>query len=241
MLIKCVQIADFEATSHFDAPAKRFRGAFRPDCGLFCPFRVRVSRSSRMMRVPSATQVVHAHQVVGGKAQQRLPRWLGVADELGLGQAVHCLGPAKGLLDALAHLLTGVVALVPSDAGFHRSVLDRLDQLALAADGEQYLQQQSLEQQHLWRRRWSATARIPRVELAVHRREQCIDHGAQFAQRVCLQHSLFKADAAEHRPLEVWVASRLDCHSCSGVASDRNGSRRQRGRVFQRPANWRLL
>ena len=27
-----------------------------------------------MMRVPPATRAAHAHQVVGGKAQQRLPR-----------------------------------------------------------------------------------------------------------------------------------------------------------------------
>lgn len=59
-----------------------------------------------MMRVPPAADAAHAHQVVGGKAQQRLTR------ELGLGQTTHGLDPAKGLLNALAHLLTGLVALV---------------------------------------------------------------------------------------------------------------------------------
>ncbi len=74
MLIERAGDADVEAASHFDAPAKRFRGAFWPDCRLFCPFRAQVSRSSRMMRVPQAPQAAHAHQVVGGKARQRLPR-----------------------------------------------------------------------------------------------------------------------------------------------------------------------
>ncbi len=78
---------------------------------------------SSMMRVPPATQAAHAHQVVGGKAQQRLARELGMANGLGLGQTAHCLGPAKGLLDAHAHLLTGLVALVPLGATVHRRVL----------------------------------------------------------------------------------------------------------------------
>ena len=50
-----------------------------------------------MMRVPPAADCPKAHQVVSGKAQQRLPRELGLADQLGL-------GPAKGLFDSLAHL-----------------------------------------------------------------------------------------------------------------------------------------
>ncbi len=75
-----------------------------------------------MMRVPPAADAAHAHQVVGGKAQQRLTRELGLTDELGLGQTTHGLDPAKGLLNALAHLLTGLVALVSGDPGIHRRV-----------------------------------------------------------------------------------------------------------------------
>ena len=33
---------------------------------------------------PTAADAAHTHQVVGGKAQQRLPRELGLADQLGL-------------------------------------------------------------------------------------------------------------------------------------------------------------
>ena len=76
-----------------------------------------------MMRVPPAADAAHAHQVVGGKAQQRLTRELGLTDELGLGQTTHGLDPAKGLLDALAHLQAGLVALVPRDSGVDRRVL----------------------------------------------------------------------------------------------------------------------
>jgi hypothetical protein len=48
-----------------------------------------------MMRFPPAADAAYAHQVVGGKAQQRLPRELGLADQLGLGQTAHGLDPAK--------------------------------------------------------------------------------------------------------------------------------------------------
>ena len=130
------------------------------------------------MRVPLAVDAANSHQVVGGKVQRRQPRELGLTDQFGLGQTAHGLDPAKGLLDALAHLLTGLVTHVPLDAPVHRRVLvlgrnvwrdfelsadllfdvqahvpavqqvvfDGLDQLAFAADGEQNVQQQSLEQ-----------------------------------------------------------------------------------------------
>ena len=115
-------------------------------------------------------------------------------------------------------------------------VVDRLDQLALAADGEQDLQQQGLEQ-HLGRHRGAPAAGIHRFELAVHRRQQRIDHGAQLAQRVCRWHALFKADVAEHRPLEVLVASHLSCLGRSWMASDRSGPHGRRRRIFQRPVS----
>lgn len=389
-----------------------------------------------MMRVPPAADAAHAHQVVGGKAQQRLSAQFGLTDELGLGQTAHRLDPAKGLLNAFAHLQTGLVALMPRDSGVHRRVLvlgcyvgrditlatapdeglavvalvgpnrgplvfvapapqhgqrrltlggaagvgdldihdqpvavlhedvphvaqaglvalalleqpgvgvrgagmgvvatllplevhlgvtsgrgagvivlaletlvrgpgfderavhaevfvagelaplgaeldaleegagevfveqtfavgaeggvvpdlvldvqanepavqqvvvDRFDQLAFAADGEQDLQQQGLEQ-HLWRHRGAPPAGIHRLELGVHRRQQRINHGAQFAQRVCRWHSLFKADVAEHRPLEVWVASHRSLLGCSRMASDRSGQLVRRREIFQRPA-----
>ena len=46
----------------------------------------------------------------------------------------------------------------------------------------------------------TATAGVHRLELAVHCRQQRINHSEQLAQRVCLRHSLFKVDVAEHRP-----------------------------------------
>lgn len=388
-----------------------------------------------MMRIPPAADAAHAHQVVGGKAQQRLTRELGLTDQLSLGQTTHGLDPAKGLLDALAHLQAGFVALVPLDATIHRRVLvlgrherrdlelsaaldeglavialvgpdrgplvlvaptlqhlqrrlalggtvgmgdlhvhdqpvavlhedvahvaqaglvalalleqpgigvrgagvgvvaallpfevhlgvaprrcaavivlaleafvrgpgldqravhaevfvagksaplgaeldalkegasevfveqafavgteggvvpdlvfdvqahepaveqvvvDGLDQLALAADGEQDLQQQSLED-HFRRHRGAAPAGIHRLKLVVHRRQQRVDHGAQLAQRVCLRHSLFKADVAEHRLLEVLVASHRPRLGRSPMASDRSGRRGRRQGIFQRP------
>ncbi len=437
MLIERARVVDFEEASRPDAPTKRMRGPFRPVCRPFCPFRAHVSHGSRMMRVPPAADAAHAHQVVGGKAQQGLARELGLADQLGLGQTTHRLDPAKGLLDALAHLQTGLVTLVALDAaidgrvlvlgrhvwrdlelsaaldeglavvafvgtdrgplvpvapapqhgqrrfalasaigvcdlhihdqpvavlhedvphvaqaglvtralleqpcigvrgalvgvvaallpfevhlgvasgrraavivfalealvrgpGFderavHAEVLvagkppplgaeldaleegtgevfveqafavgaeggvvpdfvldvqahepavqqvvvDRFDQLALAADGEQDLQQQGLEQ-HLRRHRGAAPAGVHRVELAVHRRQQRIDCGAQFAQRVCRRYPLFKADVAEHRPLEVLVASHRPRLGCSPMASDRTGRRQRRRGIFQRPAS----
>jgi hypothetical protein len=55
---------------------------------------------------------------------------------------------------------------------------------------------------------------------------------------VCLRHSLFKADVAEHRPLEVLVASHLPRLGRSRMASDRSG--RLRG-IFQRPVKIALF
>ena len=437
MLIERARVVDFEETDRPNWPAQRLERPFRPVCRPFCPFRAHVSHGSRMMRVPPTAQTAHAHQVVGGKAQQRLARELGLTDQFGLGQTAHCLDPAKGLLDSLAHFEAGFVALVALDAPIdcrvlvlgrhvrrdqepataldeglavvalvgadrgplvpvapafeHRQrrlalggatgmcdlhihdqtvavlhedvphvaqaglvaralleqpgigiggagmgavaallpfevhlgvasgwraavvvfafetlvrgpglnqravhaevfvagkpaplgaeldaleegarqvfveeafavgaeggvvpnfvldvqadepavqqvVVDRLDQLAFAADGEQDLQQQGLEQ-HLRRHRRSATAGVHRFELAVHARQQRIHHGAQLAQRVCRWHSFFKADVAEHRPLEVLVASHLSCRSCCGMASDRSGRRGRSQGIFQRPAS----
>jgi hypothetical protein len=55
---------------------------------------------------------------------------------------------------------------------------------------------------------------------------------------VSLRHSLFKADVAEHRPLEVLVPSHLARRSCSGVASDPTGQLVRFRGIFQRPAKW---
>ncbi len=95
MLIERARVVDFEETDRPNWPAQRLERPFRPVCRPFCPFRAHVSHGSRMMRVPPAAQTAHAHQVVGGKAQQRLPRELGLADQLGLGQTAHGLDPAK--------------------------------------------------------------------------------------------------------------------------------------------------
>ncbi len=123
MLIERARVVDFEETDRPNWPAQRLERPFRPVCRPFCPFRAHVSHGSRMMRVPPAAQTAHAHQVVGGKAQQRLARELGLTDQFGLGQTTHCLDPAKGLLDALAHFEAGLVALVAPDAAIDRRVL----------------------------------------------------------------------------------------------------------------------
>jgi len=133
-----------------------------------------------------------------------------------------------------------VIDVQSHEPAVQQVVLDGLDQLALAADGKQDLQQQGLEQ-HLRRHRGAAPAGVHRVELAVHRRQQRIDHGAQFAQRVCRRYPLFKADVAEHRPLEVLVASHRPRLGCSPMASDRTGRRQRRRGIFQRPARGRPL
>lgn len=112
----------------------------------------------------------------------------------------------------------------------HRVVVDRIDQLALAADGKQDLQQQGLEQQL----RWQRGAGIHRLDPTTHGRQRRIDHGAQLAQRVCRWHSHFKADVAEDRPLEVCVASHLPGPGCSFMASDRSGRLARRRSIFQR-------
>ncbi|MCY1290418.1 hypothetical protein D9M70_395620 [compost metagenome] len=62
-----------------------------------------------MMCVPPAAEAAHAHQVEGGKAQQRLACKFGLTNQLGLGQTSHRLDPAECLLDALAHLQAGLV------------------------------------------------------------------------------------------------------------------------------------
>ena len=76
-----------------------------------------------MMRVPPAADAAHSHKVVGGKAQQRLARELGLTDQLGLCQTTDGLDPAKGLFDALAHLQTGLVARMPLGAPIDGRVL----------------------------------------------------------------------------------------------------------------------
>ena len=74
-----------------------------------------------------------------------------------------------------------------------------------------------------------------RMPWRTQRRRQRHDCGAQLAQRVCRRYPLFKADVAEHRPLEVLVASHLSCLGRSWMASDRSGPHGRRRRIFQRP------
>lgn len=76
-----------------------------------------------MMRVPPVAQATHEHRVVGGKAQQRLARELGLTNQFGLGQTAHRLDPAKGLFDAFAHLQSGLVVFMSRDPGVHRREL----------------------------------------------------------------------------------------------------------------------
>src|SRR5690606_6142956 len=59
---------------------------------------------------------------------------------------------------------------------------------------------------------------------------------ATCAAGVSAARALFKADVAEHRPLEVLVASHLSCLGRSWMASDRSGPHGRRRRIFQRPA-----
>ncbi len=85
-------------------------------------------------------------------------------------------------------------------------------QQAFAADGEQDLQQQGL-QQHLGRHPRSSARDIHRLRLAlmVASKAPTTRHIAQLAQRVFGTNSLFKADVAEHRLLEILCASHLEC------------------------------
>ena len=76
-----------------------------------------------MMRTPPAADAAHAHQIEGDKAQQGLAREFGLANQLGLGQTPHCLDPAKGLFNALAHLQTGLVTLMALDAAIDCGML----------------------------------------------------------------------------------------------------------------------
>lgn len=124
-----------------------------------------------------------------------------------------------------------VIDVQSHEPAVQQVVLDGLDQLALAADGKQDLQQQGLEQ-HLRRHRRAAPAGVHRVELAVHRRQQRIDHGAQLAQRVCRRYPLFKADVAEHRPLEVLVAPHRPRPRRSPIVSDHTGRGQRRRGIF---------
>ena len=130
------------------------------------------------------------------------------------------------------HLIHSDGALGPDDL----PELARLKFELLNRSGHLHYEYDKGLEQHLRRHRGAAPAGVHRVELAVHRRQQRIDHGAQLAQRVCLRHALFKADVAEHRPLEVLVASHRPRLGCSPMASDRSGQRGRRRGIFQRPA-----
>jgi hypothetical protein len=116
MLIERARVVDFEERVAQTRLRSDCEGHFGLFAGRFARFGRTYPMGSRMMRVPPAADAAHAHQVVGGKAQQRLARELGLTDQLGLGQTTHRLDPAKGLLDALAHLQAGLVALVALDA-----------------------------------------------------------------------------------------------------------------------------
>lgn len=86
-----IRVVDFEEKGHSDAFAQRLRGSCRPIFKPFGSFQAHASQDSRLMRIPPATQATHAHQVIGGKAQQRLARELGLTNKLGFGHTTHCL------------------------------------------------------------------------------------------------------------------------------------------------------
>lgn len=115
-------------------------------------------------------------------------------------------------------------------------LVDGLHQQPLAADGEQDLQQQGLEQ-HFGRHRRTAVAGVHRHELRRHGVQQSVHHLAQFAQRVFGRYPVFEADVAEHHPLKVLCASHLRCLvSCRRRGSHGTRGKTGRGGVFQRPA-----
>jgi hypothetical protein len=121
-----------------------------------------------------------------------------------------------------------------------KRVVVGLDWLALAANVEQHLQWQGLEQ-HFQPHQGVATAGIHRLELAVYHYQQRISHGAHFAQWVRLLHSLFKSDVAELRPLEVLEASHGPVLSCSRVTSNVSGRLLRRQGIFQLRVNLHMM
>jgi len=164
------------------------------------------------------------------------------------------LRPAGGVLDPLEEhagqvfveepLAVGAEGGVVPDLVFQgqahepavqQVVVDGLDQQPLAADREQDLQQQGLEQ-HFGRYRRAAVAGIHRLELRRHGGQQSVNHRAQFAQWVFGRYPVFEADVAEHRPLKVLCASHIRCLvSCRRRGSHGTGSRAGQWGVFQRP------
>jgi hypothetical protein len=95
-------------------------------------------------------------------------------------------------------------------------VIELLDELALAANGEKCLQEQCAQQQ-LGRDRRAAGMRIALVEQRTHVREDAVDQRTQGAQRMVLRNTLLKAHIAEHRRLGILLAA----HGKSGKAEER--------------------
>lgn len=116
-------------------------------------------------------------------------------------------------------------------------VVNGLHQQPFAADGEQDLQQQRL-QEHLRLHRGASACRLHRFKLRAHGRQQGIDQPVQLAQRVFGWNPLFEADVAEHRPLKILCASHLGCRLRLGLGGlHRSCCRPACGELFQRPVN----
>lgn len=85
-------------------------------------------------------------------------------------------------------------------------VVELLNELALAANGEKDLQEQCA-QQLLGRNRRAASMRLAFVEQRTHVREDAVDQRTQGAQRMVLRDTLLKAHVAEHRRLGILLAA----------------------------------
>lgn len=101
-----------------------------------------------------------------------------------------------------------VLEVQPHKPAIEQVVVTGFREQPLAANGEQDLQQQRLEQ-HLRRHRRTTTASIDRIELRTHAGQQAIDQRTQHAQRMLGRHPLFTTDVTEHRSLKVLRASHL--------------------------------
>ena len=82
-----------------------------------------------------------------------------------------------------------------------------------------------LHEQKIRSHRVAAPASIDCFALAIHRRQQQVNRGTQLSQRLCLRHSLFKADVADHRPLKVMSATHRTRLNRWPMDSDRSARR----------------
>lgn len=81
------------------------------------------------LREPWCEKIAHARQVVAGESQQRRELYLPAASDLRAPQKSNVLGPAEGLLDALARLDAQGVSGMTGRAGIDCRAATSLDVL----------------------------------------------------------------------------------------------------------------